>query len=62
MAGNNMTTPSYIEASLRSAGLLSVWHKLLAGERLDLSDGIQLFACPDVALLGWMANRAPRPC
>ena len=40
-----------------SAGLSRIAAKLEAGERLDLNDGVRLFACPDLFALAWLANR-----
>ena len=31
--------------------------KLDTGTRLELDDGLRLFACPDLLALGWLANR-----
>jgi aminodeoxyfutalosine synthase len=42
---------------LGRAGLLDVAAKLEAGTRLDLADGVRLFDCPDLFLVGWLANR-----
>ena len=44
-------------ARLRALGLADVVAKLDARERLDLHDGIRLFECPDLHVLGWLANR-----
>ncbi len=40
----------------RRAGLLDIWDKLYAGERLDAQDGIRLFNCTDILALGQLAN------
>jgi len=42
---------------LASAGLLDIADKLDAGVRLTLEDGCRLFDCPDLLLVGWLANR-----
>ena len=39
------------------AGLDDIAEKLVAGRRLDLEDGVRLFACPDLLAVGWLANR-----
>src|SRR5580765_4699080 len=42
---------------LSSLGLSDIVAKLDERERLDLDDGVRLFACPDVHAVGWLANR-----
>jgi aminodeoxyfutalosine synthase len=42
---------------LASVGLSDIVAKLDAAERLDLHDGVRLFACADVHAVGWLANR-----
>ena len=42
---------------IASAGLRDVADKLDGGIRLDLEDGIRLFAAPDLLAVGWLANR-----
>ncbi len=42
---------------LRDGGLMEVAEKLDAGTRLDLDDGLRLFASPDLLAVGWLANR-----
>jgi aminodeoxyfutalosine synthase len=55
---NSLQTNSSAAASrVASAGLSHIAAKLEAGVRLDLQDGVQLFACPDLFALGWLANR-----
>ena len=44
-------------ARLTASGLRTVTDKLDAGIRLDLEDGVRLFACPDLLGVGWLANR-----
>ena len=44
-------------ARIASAGLRDVADKLDGGVRLDLQDGVGLFACPDLLAVGWLANR-----
>ncbi len=44
-------------ARIASAGLRDVADKLDGGVRLDLADGVGLFACPDLLAVGWLANR-----
>ena len=48
---------AFPESRLRSAGLSDVEEKLTAGDRLDLSDGVRLFECRDLLVVGWLANR-----
>jgi aminodeoxyfutalosine synthase len=43
--------------AVSEAGLDSIRQKLDAGERLDLADGVALFACRDLGALGALANR-----
>jgi aminodeoxyfutalosine synthase len=42
---------------LTTLGLSDIVEKLDAGTRLELEDGVRLFACPDLLALGWLANR-----
>src|SRR5437879_6889495 len=42
---------------LARAGLLDIAAKLTAGDRLALSDGVRLFECRDLLVVGWLANR-----
>ena len=44
-------------ARIASAGLRDVADKLDGGIRLELEDGVRLFACPDLLAVGWLANR-----
>ena len=44
-------------ARIASAGLREVADKLDRGIRLDLEDGVRLFACRDLFAVGWLANR-----
>ena len=44
-------------ARIASAGLRDVADKLDGGIRLDLEDGVRLFAAPDLLAVGWLANR-----
>ena len=46
-----------MKTRLADAGLLEIDAKLDAGERLALEDGVRLFECDDVLVLGWLANR-----
>lgn len=43
--------------ALRAAGLLDLWDKVAAGERLTQDDGVRLFETPAVTAVGWMADR-----
>jgi aminodeoxyfutalosine synthase len=42
---------------VEALGLGSIAEKLDAGERLSFDDGVQLFECPDLLAVGWLANR-----
>ncbi len=44
-------------ARIASAGLREVADKLDGGVRLDIEDGVRLFAAPDLLAVGWLANR-----
>jgi len=46
-----------MHSRLATAGLTDIADKLVAGERLDLADGVRLFDCPDLLAVGWLANR-----
>jgi aminodeoxyfutalosine synthase len=46
-----------VRARIRAAGLSDIDDKLSAGTRLTFEDGVRLFAAPDLAALGWLANR-----
>src|SRR5687767_12718752 len=46
-----------MRARLAAARLLDIADKLDTGERLDLDDGVRLFASPDLLAVGWLANR-----
>src|SRR5580765_4503393 len=46
-----------MRARIAALGLSTINAKLEAGERLSFDDGVQLFACPDLHALGWLANR-----
>jgi aminodeoxyfutalosine synthase len=47
-----MIEPGY----LKKLGLEDIGRKVEAGERLTLSDGEKLYACPDINALGWLAH------
>ena len=42
---------------IAAAGLNDIADKLDAGVRLDLADGVRLYAAPDLLVVGWLANR-----
>ena len=46
-----------MRARIAAAGLRDVADKLDGGGRLDLADGVRLFAAPDLFAVGWLANR-----
>ena len=48
---------SPMKSRLASCGLSDIANKLDTGVRLDLDDGVRLFDCPDLLLVGWLANR-----
>ena len=47
-----------IEIRLASSGLKDIEEKLSDNVRLNFSEGVRLFECPDFFLVGWLANRA----
>ena len=46
-----------MRSRLADVNLLDIADKLDAGIRLTLEDGVRLFECPDLLLVGWLANR-----
>ena len=46
-----------MKSRISAAGLSRIEQKVRAGERLDFDDGVQLFRCPDLLGVGWLANR-----
>src|SRR5215203_6261666 len=46
-----------MRSRLAALGLDEIAGKLEAGERLSFEDGVRLFECPDLQLLGGLANR-----
>src|SRR5215216_934982 len=46
-----------MQSRLRAAGLTDIDEKLRAAERLTLDDGVRLFECEDLPVVGWLANR-----
>ena len=46
-----------MRARIAAAGLRDVADKLDGGVRLDLEDGVRLFAATDLFAVGWLANR-----
>jgi aminodeoxyfutalosine synthase len=45
-----------LRSRLRASGLSAVAEKIEHGERLSFDDGVALFACRDLHLVGWLAN------
>ena len=45
-----------MEKILARSGLDSIHQKVINDERLDVEDGTRLFATPDLAALGYLAN------
>src|ERR1700758_288745 len=41
---------------IRDTRLRPIAEKVLAGERLDVRDGISLYRSPDLLAVGWLAN------
>ena len=52
-----MSPSPIIIDNLRSAGILDIWERVEAGQRLGLEDGTRLFAVADLPTVGWMANK-----
>ncbi len=50
------TSNTLWKPAVESAGLARVFRKALDGERLTGDDGLALYACPDINVLGYMAN------
>ncbi len=46
-----------MRSRLAAAGLSDIADKLDSAVRLDLADGVNLFDCPDLLSVGWLANR-----
>lgn len=46
----------WLEERFSECGLTAVVEKVLSGQRLSVSEGCQLFECPDLAALGWLAD------
>ncbi len=46
-----------MQTRIAAAGLEDIDTKLRARQRLSFDDGVRLFACPDLLLVGWLANR-----
>jgi aminodeoxyfutalosine synthase len=46
-----------MQSRLQASGLSDIADKLDSGVRLDLGDGVRLFECDDLLLVGWLANR-----
>lgn len=45
-----------IDSLLEKAGLASIAAKVLSGERLEPAEAVRLYNCPDLLLLGYLAN------
>jgi len=54
---NRQVIQSAMRSRLQAAGLSDISDKLTAGVRLDMTDGVRLFECDDLLLVGWLANR-----
>jgi aminodeoxyfutalosine synthase len=46
-----------MQSRLAALDLADIAEKLDGGVRLSLDDGVRLFDCPDLLVLGWLANR-----
>jgi aminodeoxyfutalosine synthase len=46
-----------VRARLQASGLSEIDEKLRDGARLSFDDGVRLFRAPDLAAVGWLANR-----
>jgi aminodeoxyfutalosine synthase len=46
-----------MQTRLASLGLTEISDKLQSNERLTFDDGLRLFECPDLLMVGWLANR-----
>src|SRR5687768_4706358 len=46
-----------VQTRLAAANIADIAEKLEAGERLSFEDGVRLFKCPDLLLVGSLANR-----
>jgi aminodeoxyfutalosine synthase len=46
-----------VKTRIVAAGLEGIERKLQARERLTFDEGVQLFECPDLLAVGWLANR-----
>src|SRR4249919_3573349 len=46
-----------VRSRLTASGLTDIADKVDARERLSFDDGVRLFACPDLHVVGWLANR-----
>lgn len=46
-----------VKTRITAAGLDAIDRKLQAGERLTFAEGVELFRCPDLLAVGWLANR-----
>ncbi len=44
------------DAIIERAGLADICEKVRTGQRLTSEDGMRLYACDDLPLLGYMAN------
>src|SRR5256885_5523102 len=50
---HSRTRPGNMQSRLRSSGLSNIAEKLDAGNRLTLDDGVRLFECPDLLVVGY---------
>jgi len=46
-----------VHPRIQAAGLADIDGKLQSEERLSFEDGVRLFDCPDLLVVGWLANR-----
>jgi len=52
----NQALPAWILERAATLGLEEIAIKVANGERLSFEDGMALFDCPDLALVGWLAD------
>lgn len=53
---NNPAFLFIVETYIKNAGLGSILDKVREGQRLDIQEGLQLYACDDILALGYLAN------
>ncbi|RYG69190.1 aminofutalosine synthase MqnE, partial [bacterium] len=51
-----MPNPTFWRHAIESAGLTQIAAKVENGERLSFDDGLQLYATPQLNVVGYLAN------